>query len=104
MKRFTLYSELKPDKVEDYKQLHKEPWDELMALLEECHIHHYSISVKGTSLFTYYEYTGEDYEADMKKMDESKVMRRWWTFSKPCFLHHDKGHYYDDLEEVFYKE
>ena len=104
MKRFTLYSDLLPEKVEDYKKLHKEPWSELMALLEECNIHHYSISIKGTSLFTYYEYTGEDYEADMKKMDESEVMKRWWTFSKPCFLHHDKGHYYDDLEEVFYKE
>ena len=104
MKRFTLYSDLKPEKVEDYIKLHAKPWPELMALLESCHIHHYSISLKGTQVFTYYEYTGDDYEADMLRMDESEVMKRWWTFSKPCFLKHDIGHYYDDLQEVFYKE
>ena len=48
------------------------------------------------------EYTGDDYEADMVRMDESDVMKCRWTFSKPCFLYHDKGHYYDDLQEIFY--
>ncbi len=104
MKRFTLYSRLKPEKVEDYIRLHAEPWPELMELLESCHIHHYSISLKGDEVFTYYEYTGTDYEGDMARMDSSEVMQHWWTFSKPCFLHHDEGHYYDDLQEVFYKE
>ena len=104
MKRFTLYSQLKLEKVSDYITLHAEPWPELMALLEECHIHHYSISLKGNEVFTYYEYTGTDYDADMRYMDSSAVMQRWWTYSKPCFLHHDINHYYDDLTEVFYKE
>ncbi len=104
MKRFTLYAQLKPEKMEDYIKLHADPWPELMHLLDSCHIHHYSISLRGNEVFTYYEYTGDHYEADMKRMDESAVMQRWWTFSKPCFLHHDKGHYYEDLNEVFYKE
>ena len=104
MKRFTLYSQLKPEKVDDYIKLHAEPWPELMTLLEECNIHHYSISVKGNEVFTYYEYTGTDFEGDMRHMDNSAVMQHWWTFSKPCFLHHDKEHYYDNLNEVFYKE
>ena len=104
MIRFTLHSDLKPEKVDDYIELHSKPWPDLMELLEKCNIHHYSISVRGTEVFTYYEYTGEDYDGDMKVMNESAVMQKWWTFSKPCFLHHDTGHYYDDLEEVFYKE
>lgn len=33
---------------------------------------------------------------------DSPVMQRWWTFSKPCFLHHEQAHYYDDLREIFY--
>ncbi|MCQ2477927.1 MAG: L-rhamnose mutarotase [Clostridia bacterium] len=104
MKRFTLYSDLLPEKVEDYIKLHSEPWPELMALLEEFHIHHYSISVRGTQVFTYYEYTGNNYEADMDYMDKSEIMQSWWKFSKPCFLHHDVGHYYANINEVFYKE
>lgn len=104
MIRFTLYSELKPEKVEDYINLHKEPWKELMELLEECNIHHYSISLKGNEVFTYYEYTGENYEKDQKRLNESKVMKHWWKYSKPCFKFHEQKHYYDDLNEVFYKE
>ena len=102
MKRFIFHSDLKPEKVEDYVKLHAAPWPELLQLIEACHIHNYSISIRGTELYTYYEYTGEDHEADMKIMDESPVMQKWWTFSKPCFLYHEDGVYYDDLQEVFY--
>ena len=102
MKRFILHSDLKPEKVEDYIELHAKPWPELLELIGRCNIHNYSISIRGTELYTYYEYTGADYEADMVLMDSSSVMQEWWKYSKPCFLHHDKGEYYDDLTEVFY--
>ena len=102
MKRFIMHSDLKPEKVDDYIALHAEPWPELLELIAKCNIHNYSISIRGTELYTYYEYTGADYDADMAVMDNSPVMQRWWTFSKPCFLHHDEGHYYDDLREIFY--
>ena len=102
MQRFIQFSELKPEKVEDYVRLHAAPWPELLALITSCNIHNYSISLRGNTLYTYYEYTGTDFAADMARMDESPVMQKWWTFSKPCFLHHDEGHYYDDLQEVFY--
>jgi L-rhamnose mutarotase len=102
MKRFILHSELKPEKVDDYVRLHAKPWPELLELIRACHIHNYSIAIRNQELYTYYEYTGVDYDADMKKMDESPVMQRWWTFSKPCFLHHAEGVYYDELQEIFY--
>ena len=104
MKRFTLHSYLKPEKVADYIRLHEEPWPELVELLDSCHIHHYSISVRGTEVFTYYEYTGDDFTADNKRLEESPVMQRWWIYSKPCFLYHENNHYYDEMVEVFYKE
>lgn len=102
MQRFIQFSELKPEKTEDYIQLHAQPWPELLELIACCNIHNYSICIRGTTLYTYYEYTGSDYEADMAVMDASPVMQKWWTFSKPCFLHHDEQHYYDDLQEIFY--
>lgn len=102
MKRFTLHSYLKPEKVEDYIRLHAEPWPELVELLQSCHIHHYSISLRGNEVFTYYEYTGDDLEADNQRLDSSPVMQRWWTYSKPCFVGHEQGEYYEDLQEVFY--
>lgn len=104
MRRFIMYSDLKPEKVEEYIYLHKHPWKEILQLISQCNITNYSISIRGTQLFTYYEYVGTDYDADMKKMDESEVMQRWWSYTKPCFLYHDEEKYYDDLEEIFYLE
>lgn len=102
MKRIIMYSDLKPEKVEDYVTLHKNAWPELLEVISESNIHNYSISVRGTQVFTFYEYTGHDYDADMKKLDENPIMQEWWKFSKPCFLNHDKQEYYEDLEEIFY--
>lgn len=102
MKRFIMYSDLKPEKVQDYIELHANPWPELLKLLGQCNIHNYSISIRGTQLFTYYEYTGDNYEADMEVMDSSPVMQEWWKYSKPCFVGHEKQEYYEDLQEVFY--
>lgn len=102
MKRFIMHSDLKPEKVEAYIALHARPWPELLELISRCNIHNYSISIRGTELYTYYEYTGDDYERDMEMMDNSPIMQRWWTFSKPCFLHHEEERYYDELREIFY--
>ena len=102
MKRFILHSYLKPEKVEEYVKLHAEPWPELVQLMTECNLHNYSISIRGTELYTYYEYTGEDYDADMRKMGETAVQQRWWQHSRPCFLYHEDGVYYDELKEIFY--
>lgn len=104
MKRFSRFSYLKPEKVQDYIDLHANPWPELIELIQKCNIHNYSIAIHGTTLVTYFEYTGSDYEADMAIMDASPVMQKWWTFSKPCFLYHEEGKYYDDYEEIFYCE
>ena len=102
VKRFILHSDLNPGKVQDYIALHAEPWPELLQLIADCHIHNYSISIRGTELYTYYEYTGENYEADMSVMVNSPVMQKWWKYSKPCFLYHERGYYYDELQEIFY--
>lgn len=102
MRRFIMYSDLKPEKVQEYMELHVKPWPELLELITKCNIHNYSISIRGTQLYTYYEYTGKDYEADMALMDNSAIMQAWWKYSKPCFLNHEMAEYYEELKEIFY--
>ncbi len=102
MKRIIMYSKLKKEKIEEYVKLHKNPWPEILTLISECNITNYSISIRGDELYTYYEYVGDDYDADMNRMDNSEDMQRWWKYTKPCFLYHDRGEYYEDLEEIFY--
>ncbi len=102
MKRFILYSDIKPEKVQEYVELHKNAWDEVKEIISEANLHNYSISIRGTQLFTYYEYTGNNYEDDMKKMDENPIMKKWKTFTKPCFVRDENGNAYKELEEIFY--
>jgi len=95
---------LKPDKIVDYREMHLSPWPELLDLIRECNITNYSIFLQGDTAFSYFEYVGEDYDADMEKMAQSPVMQRWWTFSKPCFVQYafDGAQFYCDMERVFY--
>lgn len=102
MKRFILYAKLKPEKIEEYKELHKNAWPEILKIISDCNCKNYSISIRGDELYTFYEYVGDDYDADMKKMESFEIMQKWWSFTRPCFLHHDTGEYYEDLEEIFY--
>ena len=67
MKRFIMYSDLKPEKVQDYVELHANPWPELLELLTQCHIHNYSISLRGAQVYTYYEYTGDNYDKKQRR-------------------------------------
>lgn len=102
VKRFIFHSYLKPEKVEEYQQLHADVWPGVLDTIHRCNIHNYSIAIRGTELYTYYEYTGDDYAADMAKMNADPVTREWWKHTRPCFLYHEQGKYYDNLEEIFY--
>ncbi len=102
MKRFGQHAQLKPEKAEEYVALHAAVWPEIRQIISDCHMQNYSIFIDGTDLFCYFEYTGSDYEADCRKMEENPRMQEWWTHTKPCFLNHDKQEYYVDWKEIFY--
>ena len=53
-------------------------------------------------MFSYFEYVGEDYEADMAKMAADPATQRWWTHTHPCFDTGLTGDFYTDCEQIFY--
>lgn len=79
---------LKPHKADYYRKLHANPWPSVNRTLKECHIRNFSIyerEIDGkTYLFAYLEYTGRDFEADMKKMAADPETQRWWKETDPC--------------------
>lgn len=76
---------LKDDKIQVYKELHLNPWPEVLQTIKECNIQNYSIFIHGNLVFSYFEYIGENYAADMRKMEQDKVTQEWWAHTKPCF-------------------
>ena len=75
--RFGQLGKLKPEKVDEYVALHAEPWPGVLKTITECNLRNYSIYRHGLEVFAYFEYVGEDYDADMAKMAECPVTQEW---------------------------
>lgn len=96
---------IKPEKVEEYCQLHANPWPEVLATIQACNLENYSIFLHDRMVFAYFEYTGEDYDADMAKMEADPITLEWWKHTKPCFEKYamsEKSEFYHDMKQIFY--
>jgi L-rhamnose mutarotase len=107
MKRYGQVIQLKPEKLEEYKKLHRAVWPEVLRTIGDCHIHNYSIFLRDGLLFSYFEYHGNDFRADMAKMAADPKTREWWTLADPCqqpVKTAVPGEWWAPLEEVFHTD
>ena len=107
MKRYGSVIKVREEKLEEYKKLHAAPWLEVLAMIKECKIANYSIYCKDGYLFSYFEYHGADYEADMAKMAADPATQKWWALCKPCqepLETRADGEWWAGMEEVFHVE
>jgi len=90
LKRFGSVVELKSDKKNRYNELHANPWPEINAMIKQCNIRNYSIYEAELAgklyLFSYFEYVGRDFEADMEKMAADPKTQEWWAECVPCLI------------------
>ena len=86
--RFAWVTGLKPEKAAYYRDLHAHPWPSVNRMIKDCHIRNFSIhecEIDGKLyLFAYLEYTGKDFDADMKRMAADPETQRWWKETDPC--------------------
>ena len=81
-------------------------------MIKACNIRNYSIALQEIAgklyLFSYFEYVGEDYEADMKKMAADPETQKWWKETDPCQEPlpeaNAKGKIWAEAKEVFFLE
>lgn len=105
MKRIGEMIKVRPEKLEEYKYHHANIWPQINAMIKECHIENYSIYQHGDYLFAYYEYTGEDFEADMAKMAADPETQKWWDLVKPFqepLKDRREGEWWAGMEEVYH--
>jgi len=81
--------ELKPEMEEKYRKLHSEVWPEVTAAIAKAHIRNYHIFVAELAgkryLFSFFEYTGTDSEADFAGMAKDPTIRdKWWPLTDAC--------------------
>ena len=113
IKRFGQVAAIKPEMIEKYKNLHADAWPEVLEGLRSYNIRNYSIYLKELEkgkhyLFGYFEYTGDDFEADMAEMLKNPRVQEWEDVAGgECLVDHTPnktGQYWIDMEEVFYFE
>ncbi|MFV0381604.1 MAG: L-rhamnose mutarotase [Breznakia sp.] len=84
LQRYGAVSTLTDETREKYIELHANAWSKVNEMIKKCNLQNYSIYVIGNLLFSYYEYVGEDYEADMAMMAADKTTQEWWAECIPC--------------------
>lgn len=112
VKRYGSVIGVKKEKLNEYKTLHAAVWPEVLKKIKECNIRGYSIYLGEIEkdkyyLFSYFEYVGKDFDADMKKMAADPMTQKWWEATDLCQhpieLRKD-GEWWMAMEEVFHAE
>jgi L-rhamnose mutarotase len=104
-KRFGQIIRVKPEKLDDYIELHKNPWPCVLERLRKSNIGNYSIFLApGDILFAYFEYYGQDLDADLRLIAEDPCTQKWWKETDPCqqSMDPDGKNQWLDLREVFH--
>jgi L-rhamnose mutarotase len=105
MRRIASVIRLRPEKEVEYRELHARVWPEVLDTLRRAHISNYSIFLRDGLLFSYLEYTGQDYRADTDTIAEDDATRRWWQLTDPCQQPLESaadGEWWAPAEEVFH--
>jgi L-rhamnose mutarotase len=90
---------------EEYERLHAAVWPEVLAKIEEVNIRNYSIYRYGELLFSYFEYVGDDFDADMAKMASDPKTQEWWDVCMPLQRPVEaraEGEWWASIPEVFH--
>lgn len=106
MQKMGMMIGLKAEKVEEYKRLHAAVWPEILSKISECNITNYSIFLKEPEniLFGYWEYVGDDFDLDMKKIADDAKTQAWWAICEPCqspLSSRKEGEWWATMEQVF---
>ncbi len=105
--RYGSVIKVRPEKLDEYKKLHAAAWPGVRKMIRECNIHRYSIYYHDGYLFSYFEYTGKDFKADMAKMAADPTTQEWWKHCEPCqdpLPTRAKGEWWASMEEVFHQD
>jgi L-rhamnose mutarotase len=103
---------LRDEKLDEYKRLHAAVWPGVARMISGCNIRNYSIFLRKLDdgshyLFSYFEYVGKDFKADMAKMAADPDTQRWWKLTDPCqrpLSSRNEGEWWASMEEVFHQD
>ena len=108
-KRVGMVIKLKPEFIEEYKAIHAASNPGVRDLLTEANMHNFSIFLiqleDGNYYeFGYYEYTGDDFDADMAELARKDRNIEWLKVCDPMQIPLEGYDGWAEMELVYYNE
>ena len=109
VKRVGMVIKIKPEYIEEYKAIHSDSNAGVRDLLTTANMHNFSIFL--TQLddgnwyeFGYYEYTGDDFDVDMAKLDKHPRNIEWMQICDPMQVPLEGYDGWKEMEQVYYNK
>lgn len=105
MQRYGMTIRLRSEAEATYRRYHASVWPEVLNKIADCNIRNYSIFLHDGVLFGYFEYFGEDFAGDMKKMAADPKTQEWWAIMEPMqepLTTYAPGEWWISMIEVFH--
>lgn len=98
---------VKAERLAEYRELHADSHAGVRDLLSAANIRNFSIFLTEMPdgrhyLFGYYEYTGEDYEADMARLNDEPRNARWLAMTDPMQIPLPGEKSWKTMEQVYF--
>jgi L-rhamnose mutarotase len=90
---------VRPDKVAEYIEAHRDVWPKLLAALHEAGIRNYTIFRNGNEMFGYFE--SDDLDAAAAYLELQEVNTRWQDTMSELLEERVPGTGPPALEEIF---
>lgn len=107
MKRVSSVIGLPAENAAEYERLHREVWATVQEQISRSNIRNYSIYRFGEVLFSYFEYVGDDFDADMAAMAADPATQEWWAVCSPLqrpFDERSEGEWWMQLPELYHQD
>lgn len=107
MQRFASVIGVSKESRAEYERLHADVWPDVLKQIAASNIRNYSIYRYGEILFSYFEYVGSDFDADMALMSADSTTQKWWALCKPLqtpVADRAEGEWWMSIPEVFHTD
>lgn len=99
---------LKGENLEEYKKLHADSTPGVRDLLNKYHLHNFNIflhKIDGEWYeFAYFEYTGNNYQEDMKKLAQEPRNIEWLKKCDPMQKPLEGSEGWTQMERIYFNE
>jgi L-rhamnose mutarotase len=105
VRRYANVIRLRPEHRDTYLRLHAAVWPGVEETLRAANFRNYTIFLFGDLLFGYYEYDGDDLEADLARIAADPQTQQWWTLTDPCqesIAEAGSGQWWAPMQEIWH--